>query len=194
MLTVCDQAGIAVPDDVAVLGIDNDEMQCEACTPALSSVDPDAARTGYEAAALLDRMLRGEPPPRARLFGTPRGVVARRSTDVLAVADRDVAAAVRFVREQACDPDLEMQDVVDHLCVSRSTLDRWFLKWLGRTANEEIDRVQLARVKELLATTDLSLEKIAPRCGFEHLESLCRSVKRITGQTPGEYRKANMRK
>ena len=117
-------------------------------------------------------------------------MIARRSTDVLAIADRDVAKAVRFVRQHACEPDIEIEDILARLNLSRATLDRWFLKWLGRSAAEEINRVRLDRVKDLLATTDLPLEEIAPRCGFQHVESMYRTVKRITGRTPGEYRKA----
>ncbi len=190
LVTVCEQAEIAVPDEVAVLGIDNDDVQCELCNPPLSSVDPNVEQISYEAASLLDRMMRGEPPPQTHILVPPRGVVTRRSTDVLAVPDRDVAAAIRFVREHACEPGIEIEDILGHLEVSRATLKRWFRKWLGRSPRAEINRVRLNRVQDLLAATALPLDEIALRCGFEHVESMCRMVKRSTGHTAGEYRKA----
>ena len=194
VMTVCDEAGIRVPDEVAVLGIDNDDVQCELCDPPLSSIDPNVARIGYEAAALLERMVRGEPPPQTRLLVEPCGVVTRRSTDVLAIADRDVAETIRFVREHACELGIEVEGLLGRLNFSRATLNRWFRKWLGRSPAEEITRVRLERVKELLATTALPLEEIAHRSGFQHVESMCRMVKRTTGQTPGEFRKLMLAK
>ena len=189
VMNVCDEAGIRVPDEVAVLGIDNDDVQCELCNPPLSSVDPNIERIGYEAAALLDGMIQGQPPPRTRILVQPRGVVTRGSTDVLAIANREAAQAIQLVRREACEPGLKIDDLLASLEFSRATLNRWFRKWLGRSPIEEIARVRLNQVKDLLATTSLPLEDIAPRCGFQHVESMCRMVKRVTGQTPGEYRK-----
>jgi LacI family transcriptional regulator len=188
VVTVCAEAGIAVPDEVAVLGIDNDDVQCELSNPPLSSIDPNVQRIGYEAAHLLDRMIGGQPPPATRILVEPCGIITRRSTDVLAIADREVAEAVLFVRKHACDPGIGIDEMLGKLCCSRSTLDRWFHKWLGRSPNEEMTRVRLNRIHDLLATTRLPLEEIAQRCGFQHVESMCRMVKRMTGQTPGEYR------
>jgi LacI family transcriptional regulator len=189
IVTACAEAGIAVPDEVAVLGIDNDDVQCELANPPLSSIDPNVEQIGYEAAALLDRMIAGDPPPSARVLVEPCGVVTRRSTDVLAIANRDVAEAIRFVRERASSPGLKIEDLLTRLNLSRATLNRWFRKWLGRSPSAEITRVRLGRVQDLLATTALPLEEIAQRSGFQHVESMCRMVKRVTGQTPGELRR-----
>ena len=194
VVSVCEQAGIAVPDEVAVLGIDNDDVQCELCNPSLSSIDPNVERIAYETAAILDCMMRGGASPPARISVPPRGVVARGSTDVLAIADREVAECIRFVREHACQPHIEIEDILASLNFSRSTLNRWFHKWLGRSPREEITRLRLNRAQDLLAATTLPLDEIARRCGFEHMESMCRMVKRMTGQTPGEYRKAKLSK
>jgi LacI family transcriptional regulator len=192
VMSVCAENGIAVPDDVAVLGVDNDDVQCELCNPPLSSIDPNVEEIGYQAAALLDCMLAGQPPPKTRILVEPRGVVTRRSTDVLAIADRDVAEAVALVRQHACDANLEIGTLLAQLSFSRSTLDRWFRQWLGRTPAEEVNRVRLARIEELLTTTALPLEEIAQRCGFRHVESMCRMVKRLKGIPPGELRQPRL--
>ena len=188
VVTVCNEIGVVVPDEVAVLGIDNDDVQCELCDPALSSVNPNIARIGYEAAALMDRMIAGEAPPRTRILVHPCGVIVRRSTDTLAIPDRDAAEAIRFAREHACDPGIEIEDIFASQSTSRATFNRWFRKWLGRSPREEINRIRLNRIKDLLASTALPLEEIAHRCGIQHVESMCRMVKRTTGRTPREFR------
>ena len=189
VLTVCEEIRIAVPGEIAVLGIDNDDVTCDLCNPSLSSIDMNVERIGFEAAALLNHMLHGESPPLQRILVEPAGVVVRRSTDVLAIADREAARVVRYVREHACDL-VDIDAILSSLNLSRSTLDRWFRKWLGRPPGEEIMRVRLERVKGLLSTTQLPLEAIAAKAGFHHVESLYRLMKRATGQTPGEYRRA----
>jgi LacI family transcriptional regulator len=188
VLNVCGEYGIAVPDEVAVIGVDNDEMLCDLCDPPLSSVALNPMKVGYEAAALLDRMMRGKPPPKGRILIPPLGVVMRRSTDVLCIADPDLAAAVRFIREHACE-GIAVDDVVRRIHLSRSTLKRRFAVILRRSPNEEIQRVQLDRVTQLLCTTRLPLTKIAASAGFRHVESLCKLFKRKIGMTPGHYRK-----
>ena len=190
----CAELGIDVPDQVAVLGIDNDDVQCELCNPPLSTIDPNVEQVGYEAAALLDRLIAGEPPPPTLILVEPSRVVVRRSTDVLAIANREMAEAVRFVRDHACDPELEIEDLVAQLDLSRKTLDRWFQKCLGRSPHEEIARVRLARIQDLLATTTLPPDEIALLSGFGHVGSMCRMMKRMTGQSPGEYRQSRILK
>jgi len=188
VLNVCGEFGIAVPDEVAVIGVDNDEMLCDLCDPRLSSVALNPRRVGYEAAALLNRMMRGTPPPKEKMLIPPLGVVMRQSTDVLAISDADVAAALRFIRERACN-GIAVEDVARHAGLSRSTLKRRFAAILRRSPKDEIDRVQLDRVMQLLSTTDLSLAKIADLAGFHHVESMCKLFRRKTGMTPGRHRK-----
>ncbi len=188
VLSVCGERGIAVPDEVAVVGIDNDEVRCELAAPSLTSVDPNAYRIGYEAAALLHRMLRAQRRARSDILVEPAGVLRRRSTDVLAFTDPGVAELLRHIRDQACK-GLSPQRLVQHTGLSRATLDRWFLKTLGRTPHAEIVRVQMQRVRELLATTDLPLKQVARLAGFPHVETMYRAFRRATGQTPAEYRR-----
>lgn len=188
VLDACQAAGLRVPDDVAVLGVDNDELLCDLADPPLSSVAPNADRTGAEAAALLDRLMAGEPlDPAGRLI-PPTGVVARQSTDILAVDDPDVAAAVRFIRESACQ-GIGVADVLRAVPVSRRVLETRFAQVLGSTPHEEIVRVQIARAKELLSQTDLPLAAIADRVGFANPEYLSVAFKRAAGLTPGAYRR-----
>ncbi|MCC7475130.1 MAG: DNA-binding transcriptional regulator [Pirellulales bacterium] len=190
LLNACRDCQINVPDDVAVVGVDNDEVLCELSDPPLSSVHSNTVHIGYRAAALLDQMMAGE----ISLSGTstidPLCVVARRSTDTLAVNDREMAAAMRFIREHACD-GINVQDVLQHTGLSRSTLDRRFSSVFGKSAREEISRLRLERVKSLLINTDHPLPKIAELAGFEHSEHMGTLFRHTIGETPGEYRKAN---
>jgi LacI family transcriptional regulator len=189
LLNACREAKVSVPEEVAVIGVDNDRLLCELSDPPLSSVEPDTRRIGYEAAALLDRMMQGERPPSETLFVPPRGVVTRQSTDVLAIDDREVALAVRYIREHACE-GINVGDVLRKVPMTRVTLKRRFEKLLGRSPKAEIVRVQLSRVKRLLAETDMSQSRIAELAGFNHPEYLSALFKSKTGQTPGQYRAA----
>jgi len=187
LLMVCSDRNIAIPDEVAVIGVDNDELICELCHPPLSSIEQNPEWAGYEAAVLLDRLLNGEPPPDEPILVEPLGVVARQSTDVVAVGDADVAAALHYIRAHACD-GIRVSDVLEHVQTSRSTLERRFRKLLGRSPKAEILRTQLEQVKQLLSMTDYPLAKIAPLTGFRYVESMCDCFRRTLGQTPGQYR------
>lgn len=187
VLEACRRLELAVPDEVAVLGVDNDELLCDLADPPLSSVIPDVRRTGYEAAALLDRMMRGAKiAPEGRLFA-PLGVATRQSTDVVAVADRHISAAVRYIRSHACS-GITVADVLKQVPMSRRVLEARFQKLLGRSPHTQILAVKLDRVKQLLADTDLSLAAIAERSGFKHVEYLSVAFKRQMGLTASEFR------
>lgn len=188
VLNVCGMCDIAVPDEVAVLGVDNDDVLCELCDPPLSSVALNGQQVGSQAAALLDLMMQGGAPPPEKTLIPPLGVVTRRSTNVMMISDPDVAAAVRFIREHACD-GIRIEDVVETVQISRSTLKRRFAKHLRRSPSAEIRRIQIQRVRELLAATRLPLAKIAELAGFHHVESMCKLFKSETGHTPGQYRR-----
>lgn len=187
LLDACRDADVAVPDEVAVIGVDNDELLCELSFPPLSSVIPDSNRAGYEAARLLDRLMAGERVPAEPVLVPPLGVATRQSTDVLAIEDRDIARAVRFIREHACD-GINVDDVLRHVPLSRRAFEKRFLDRLGRTPHQEILRLKIFRAERLLAETDLTLAAIAERAGFRHAEYLSVAFKRVTGRTPGAYR------
>ncbi len=192
VLAACRRQGIRVPDEVGVLGVDNNETLCELSNPSLSSVQQAAARIGFEAMVLLEKMIQtGERPSTLRVF-PPEGVVERTSTQTLMVADHYVAEAVRFIHQHACE-GIDVEQVLEHLAdqdmnVSRSTLERGFCRHLNRSPKEEILRIRLLRAQELLRKTGLSLEQIAKQVGIataSHLNSL---FKRRLGQTPGGVR------
>jgi LacI family transcriptional regulator len=187
-LDACRRAGVAVPEEVAVIGVDNEVLACEMANPPLSSVIPDCRRIGYEAAALLDRLMKGEPPPRTTREIPPIGIVTRQSTEVTAIADPTVAEAMKFIREHACE-GITVEDVLDRVTVSRSVLQKRFRESLGRTLHEAIAGVRLRRVKQLLLETDLACEVLAERAGFSSRAYLSVVFKRSTGTTLAAFRR-----
>jgi LacI family transcriptional regulator len=187
VLDACRAIGVPSPEEVAVIGADNDDVICNLCDPSLSSVVPDTGRIGYEAAVLLAQMMAGEKHPPPATFVEPSGIVTRRSTEVLAMEDRQIAAATRFIREHACE-GIDVSDVLSAFPLSRSTMDRRFMNILGRSPKDEILRVRLDRVKQLLAETDFPLTLIAEKVGLQHVEHLSRIFKNRVGTTPSEFR------
>lgn len=190
VLDACRRLGVAVPDEVAVLGVDNDDLLCELSHPPLSSVIPNTHRTGYEAAKLLDEMISGRKVQGETHLIPPLGIAIRQSTDVLAIDDRNVARAVHFIREHACD-GINVKDVLKAVPHSRTLLEGRFKKLLGRTPHQEILRVRLNRVKQLLIETDLPLEQVAERAGFPHVEYLSVAFRREVGMPPSQFRSQN---
>jgi len=189
VLMACRAAGVAVPDEMAVVGVDNDEVLCDFSNPPLSSVMPNTRRTGYEAAALLHRMMLGEKVTRRTYHVEPAGLATRRSTEVLAIEDLQVALAARFIRDHACKgPGITVHDVARAAALSERTLERRFYKILRHSPKEEILRVRLNRAKQLLTETDFSLATIGEMIGLEHTEYLSRIFKKKTGMTPGKFR------
>ena len=188
MLDACRRAGVAVPEEVAVVGVDNEELVCLLAYPPLSSVVPDAYRVGYESAALLDRMMKGHPVTEMLRSIPPVSVATRQSSDVTAIANPCLASAMQFIRESACQ-GIGVDDVLAHLSVSRSVLQRLFRKELGQTILDAITATRMHRVKQLLAETDLSLNDIADRAGFSYVEYLSTSFRHHTGQSPSSYRR-----
>jgi LacI family transcriptional regulator len=190
VLDACRRVGLAVPDDVAVLGVDNDEFLCNLADPSLSSIATDARRTGYEAAALLDRLMSGREKQRGQgVFVEPLGVVTRRSTDVLSIGDVDISSAVRLIRENAYQ-GITVKDVLEEVPLSRRVLEGRFRKLLGRTPHEEIARVRLERVCQLLRETQLPLTEVAGRSGFRNAEYLATAFRREFQVSPSAYRES----
>lgn len=187
LLDACRAVGAGVPDQVGVVGVDNDEVLCDLSDPPLSSVEPDMERIGFEGAVLLDQMMAGKKPPLAPIRIDPKGVVARRSTEVLAIEDGHIATVIRFVREHACE-GIDVSDLVKVVPLSRSTLERRFVKVIGHSPKDEIMRVRLNRAKQLLADTSLPIEFVAEKVGLEHTEYLSRIFKKKVGLTPSRFR------
>ena len=188
VLNCCREVGVAVPDEVAVIGVDKDEIFCELSDLPLSSVILNTQQIGFEAAALLARLMAGQSAIPSSILVKPMGVMARQSTDVLAIDDRHIAAALRHIREHACD-GLDVESLLRAIPLSRSVLERRFSQILGISPKAEILRVRLDRVCRLLAESDLSLAEVGHKAGFEHPEYMSRLFKKKMGITPGEFRK-----
>ena len=188
ILDAARRAGLAVPEQVAVLGVDNDDLLCALAPPPLSSIILNGRRTGWLGAEALARLMAGGTVPSTVHYLPPLGVATRQSTDTLAVADPQLARALRFVREHACE-GISVADILRHAPMARRSLENRMRETIGRTPNAEILRVKLARARQLLATTDLSLNEVATRCGFQYSEYFSVVFKRETRETPGEFRK-----
>lgn len=212
VLEACRTLDLRVPHDVAVLGVDNDEMICDLTSPSLSSIDQSARRIGYEAAAILDRLM-GRPDPRghaapspasgseddseadsipARRVIPPIGVVPRASTDTTATHDEAVLLVLRRLKSQPCfRPDIP--GLASEACVSRSTLEKRFARVVGRSIHDEFVRVRLAALRRLVVETDLPLKAIALRAGFRSVQYMTTFLHRHTGLTPARLRSVERR-
>ena len=189
VLDACRRIGLAAPERVAVLGVDNDVTLCELSDPPLTSIDQDLERIGFEAASLLDQFMNGGAPTTTEpLLIEPLGVVTRLSTDSVAIDAPAVATALRLIRQHACDRK-GIDYLADQTGLSRRVLQRRFKSLTGRTLQDEILDTQLARVRQMLTETDLKLEGIARRAGFTYLGYMCSYFKKRTGLTPGDYRR-----
>jgi LacI family transcriptional regulator len=148
-----------------------------------------AELVGFRAAELLSDLMDRKQPPQREYLIPPLGVATRQSTDVVAIDDPEISAALRYIREHACR-GISVKDVLANVPVSRSTLERQMRKYLKRSPQQEIRSVQLKRARELLAATDLSMQQIAHRCGFIHPEYMHVVFRRELKMTPGEYRRS----
>ena len=189
---VCRHIGLRVPEEVALIGVDNDDLLCELSRPSLSSVALPAERVGFEAARLLDSLLtrprgKGRATQPAFLL-PPQGVVTRVSTDLMAIDDVEVAAALRFIRQNA-HQSIQVKDVLSKIPVSRRTLERRVRETLGRGVSEEIRRAHLERGKSLLADTDMSMSEVARHAEFSDQRQLSVVFREETGLTPTAYRR-----
>lgn len=180
--------GLSVPDDVAVLG-DDDELLCEAVQPSLSGVIVPSEQIGLEAAAMLQKLMCGKvlKKKEKEIALDPTGIVSRVSTDVLATNDSDLSDAIRLIRANAHEP-ITVNDIADKLAISRRSLERRFQALLHRTVGEEIARVHLERAKLLLATSSMNVPAVAKASGYGSPEYLAAVVKKNTGLTPRQYR------
>jgi len=182
VLHLCREADISVPEEIAVLGVDNDTLLCEMTHPRLSSIDHGARRIGYEAAALLDDLMHGREVPKPPVLVDPIGVVERHSTDTMAIEDPEI------VRERAGE-GIDVRDVLQAAALSRRALERGFRRTLGRTVYQEILRVRVEMAKHLLLRTDMPLTHVSNRCGFSYRTKMSEVFKRLTGLTPRQYRR-----
>jgi LacI family transcriptional regulator len=180
------EAGFAIPDEISVLGANNESIRAELSHPPLSSVPMNTYEWGQLGAKAMDTILKGGAPDELQ-FVEPMPVVVRRSTDTLAVDDPAVVQALMIIHQEACT-GLRVDDLARRVCISRSLLERRFRKYLRRSPQEEIRNAKIARTKHYLIETDKKLDEIAEITGFEHPEYLSVMFKRLTGETPRDYR------
>jgi LacI family transcriptional regulator len=189
ILEACREQGFAVPDEVAVAAIGDDDAVCELATPALTSVTHDRVRIGRQAARLLDEAMRAGRAPSAVVLVPPVGITVRRSSDVLAVDDADVRRALKLIKARGC-ADLSAADVATTVGVPRRMLDRKFHLVLGRTIHDELQLTKISEAKRLLAETDHKLLVVSVRAGFTHAAQLCNVFRSAVGMSPMQYRRA----
>jgi len=185
----CRLAGLSMPDQVAMLGVNNDELIGSMCSPPLSSVELGIKRVGYSAASLLETVMQNTELPACPVLIPPAGVVVRDSSGAMAGQDPQMAKALRFIRRNAIGP-LRVEDVLDELTISRRSLERRFLRHLGHSPHEEITRARLDHVKRLLLETDMSVTDIAMSSGFGSLKYFYKVFKARTGMTPVGLRRS----
>lgn len=187
LLGAVQNAGLRVPGQIAVLGVDDDEVICELANPPLSSIQPNAQRIGFDGAAMLARLMAGEIPEAPLVLIPPIRINVRQSSDTTCVDDATVALALEFIGNNAC-LGIGVNDVANAVSVSRATLERRFKKHLRCSPREEIERVRIAKVKTLLVETDYKLEMIASMTAYTTASHLSIAFRRVVGTTPGEYR------
>jgi LacI family transcriptional regulator len=180
-------AGIHIPDEIAVLGVDNDELICGLSSPPLSSIAVDAPAAGFAAAELLHKMMLGKKVPHKNILVQPTHVITRQSTDILAVEDREVAEAIRFIRESK--HVIQVDDVVAILPMSRRTLELRFRKSINHSINDEIHRVRIQQISKLLLDDSMSISEIAHGLGYADFAHLARYFRKHKGMAPHEFRK-----
>jgi LacI family transcriptional regulator len=185
----CQELGLRVPEDVAIVGMGNDEFLCQMCNPPLSSVDSSRHRIGYEAAHLLDGLLHGVKPPAKPVLIAPGQVVVRQSSNILALDDPDIATAIRFIRKHAYEP-IRVQDILQEVPISRRALELRFAKIIGRTPMAEIAHIRMERAKTLLGETPLPMPAVAQKSGFATYALFSASFRNKLGMTPTQYRRS----
>lgn len=190
VLDACVIKNLQVPQQISVLGVDNDRWLCELSQPRLSSIDANAMNAGYTAADILDRLMNGDNACQPLNYIYPSKVEERDSSNYMDFEDPEVAFAMRYIQEHACDP-ITPADVLKVTGMSNSTAYRRFIKSIGRSIHSEIQRVQMERVKELLTSTNLNITSIAKQAGFENIRYLTQVFRDTSGFTPTEYRRVH---
>lgn len=186
----CEMVGLLAPEDVAILGVDNDVLVCDLADPPISSIALNTELAGYEAAKLLDALMEGAEMNGQIIPVTATHIVTRQSTDVLAVGDADVKAALRFIRGNA-QRALQVDDVVKATTVSRRVLEKKFHSILRRSVYREIRRIRVDLIRQVLVRTDLSIAEIARQTGFDGVAHVARYFRQETGMSLRQYRSQN---
>jgi len=190
VLAACKIAGINVPSEVAILGVDNDELICGLSYPQLSSIALSTQRAGYEAAQVLGKLMDGQKVAEneKEVLVSPLHVVTRQSTDIMAIEDKQVAKAVHFIRNHSNEV-IQVSNVAEAAGLSRRTLEQRFRKILGHSVLEEIKYARVNQMTKMLVETNLSISQIAWSLGFPYTNNISRYFKQQKGISPLEYRR-----
>ena len=188
VINACEAARLAIPDEVAVVGVENDPCTCEFAPVPITSVDANREELAYRGAQLLDRLMRGQHAPQSPIIIPPLGVFVRRSSDICSIEDPDVAKALSFIWRHYAER-IGVADVVAATSMSRCTLYRAFKQYIGRTICQELERKRIEQAQRLLLTTSDKVHRVARQCGFASLEQFCRTFARVTGATPTAFRR-----
>ena len=188
VLLSCRQQGLNVPEEVALLGVDNDQLMCEFINPSLSSVELDWEKNGFNTAALLDKLMKGETTEKQTIYVRPLQVAERKTTDILAFENDYVCEAIRFIRAKSSQP-VTVEDVVVHMGCSRRYLELEFKKVRSCTIRDEIQRTRANWVGKMLLGTDMSVFQIALQGNFSSHSHMTRLFVRLKDMTPEQYRK-----
>ena len=183
-------AEVRVPDEIAVIGVDDDDIICGFTDPPLSSIAINFEEVGYEAARQLHIQIEGAKPSAWEIYQRPMRVVTRQSTDIIAVEDKWVGDALRFIRAHSAEM-ITVPDVAEHVSVSRRLLERHFQQTLGRSIRKEIERCHIERACQLLDHTNWTAERIAEHSGFSSPVHFAVVFKRVMNMTPRQYRYQN---
>ncbi len=189
VLEACKIAGLHVPGQVAIIGLGNDDLICDLVTPPLSSIAVSAEKAGYQAAEVLDKIMEGKKVTDQTIVVSPTHVVTRQSTNVFAVTDRDVLAALHFIHQHARKEAIQVDDVLRAVYLSRRSLYNRFSQLLGRSVHEEIKRVRVEQLAQLLVSTNMPISHIASSLGYSDIKNISRYFKQQKGMSPVEYRK-----
>ncbi|MDO5553738.1 MAG: DNA-binding transcriptional regulator [Planctomycetia bacterium] len=187
ILELCQELGIRVPQEISLVAVGNDEWVCRLLRPSLSSVDGNSYVIGYHAAQILDRKIKQEPVEPKTLFIPASFLAVRQSSDFYSVGDPDIEHALTFIRENACQR-IQLRDILHEVNISQRTLYRGFAKYLNRTPQSEILRVQMETACQLLRETNFSVAAVAHRCGFSNDIYFVQAFRRERGVTPNAYR------
>ena len=188
VVEACVIAGLKVPEEVAVLGVDNDELMCVLSEPPLSSIELNAERAGYEAAEILDKLMRGETTPSKRIVVQPKRIVIRRSSDIVAIEDPVIADAIRYIETHRREY-LLVSSVAEAVMVSQRTLQKRFRKALGRSVRDEIRRSRIDLASKMLTETNLPVKQVARKLGYSSSKHISRYFKKAKNMSVSEYRR-----
>ena len=184
----CKKAGILVPEEIAILGVDNDEVVCMTSNPPLSSICLTTQKCAYEAAVLLDKIMNNKKIENKEITIIPTHVITRQSTNIMAIENQQIARAVQFIRQNPKNP-IQVNDVVREIDMPRRTMEKYFRSVLGRSVHDEIARVRVENISQMLAETSMTISQIAKEFGFSDATHLTRFFREKKGLTPLAHRK-----